>query len=347
MTSQQRASSPSCGARVVFGATLVILTWIVPSPAWAASITERTVLQAEVIYDNSDYAQVVQLLGHPDEIDALRSKPERIRAFKLLAFSYFFLKKPTEAHEAFYGVLRQDPDYQLDRFLDPPAVIEFFEGVRRAESANLGPIRLALQKDREEEERRRKREKEALEAADEIRRLEKLRLVPPPQVIERRVAQNSAFVAWMPFGLGQFQNGHTKLGIALAAGQTLSAITSIACYLSIEALREPDGRFTKSTYTFANRADLAKWIAAGVFYALWVGGAIDANVRFVPERVIGDAPSAAPLGPLKPPEPTTTPKSTVPAPPNERAPATGTSPGTSAPSGVTPGKEPATRSPQG
>jgi hypothetical protein len=61
------------------------LVWLCPSVAWAAYVTDRTVVQAEVAYDASNYAQVVQLLGHPDDIDALPAKATRIKAFKLLA----------------------------------------------------------------------------------------------------------------------------------------------------------------------------------------------------------------------------------------------------------------------
>jgi hypothetical protein len=198
--------------------------------------------------------------------------------------------------------------------LDPPAAIDFFEEVRRRENGNLAPIRLAIQKDREEEDRRKRREKEAMEAAEEIRRLAKLQLVPPPQIIERKVSQSSVLVAWMPFGLGQFQNGHTKLGTTLAITQTVAALTSVASFLSIEALRESDGRFTKTNYAIANRFDIAKWVSAGLFYALWMGGAIDANARFVPERIASEAPSAAPTGPLTAPAPVEPARSTVPTP---------------------------------
>ena len=141
----------------------------------------------------------------------------------------------------------------------------------------------------------------------------------------------------MPFGLGQFQNGHTKLGAALAVSQSVAAVASIASFISIEALRETDGRYTKPNYINAQRFDLAKWISAGLFYGLWLAGAIDANVRFVPERVVGEAPSAAPLGPLQPPAAATS--STTPVPPATRTdspPSAGDVPTDATPTGTTP-----------
>jgi hypothetical protein len=213
------------GARRVYA--LLLLCCLLARPAFAVNATDRLERAADA-YKSSNYEFVLKVLGPLDDVESFPEKLDLIRGLRLMGLSYFFLKQLPSSHEAFYRLLRQDPDYQLDPFLDTDAAVKFFENVRQQENANLAPIRKFHEQ---------QAEKEAQRKADELRR-KSLTVEGARAIIERRVVQNSGLVAWMPFGLGQLQNGNTKLGIAFGIGEGITAISSIACYFAVEAMRE-------------------------------------------------------------------------------------------------------------
>lgn len=255
-------------------------------PALAQTATDR-LKQARDAFEYGDFDGTVRLLADLPESGLLALESDRIEAYRLLGLAHFFRGDAREATTAFFGLLKQNPDYALDPFYVPPHAVAFFDRVRKDHEALLSPIR--------ERRRRRLREQEledqARRAAEERRR----QMLTPqqiPDVLEREVALNSRLVAAMPFGLGQFQNGHASLGSGLATLQVATGATSVLAFLAVEGLRDPDtGAFRGANYQTARNLDLVKWIGAAAFYALWLGGAMDANVRFVPRRVVSEGPA--------------------------------------------------------
>jgi hypothetical protein len=112
--------------------------------------------------------------------------------------------------------------------------------------------------------------------------------------VERRVVQREFWVSMLPFGIGQLQNGDRTLGIALATAQVIAGASSAGSALLIEELRDSStGRFNNrgpgnTPYLTASRLNVLKWVSAGLFYALWAGGAIHAAVHFQPEEQLPD-----------------------------------------------------------
>src|SRR5206468_7850715 len=96
------------------------------------------------------------------------------------------------AAQEFRKLLQLRPYYRFDALLDPPQVVDFFNGVLREYEGELSQLE-ARRKQAELEERRRR---EAYERAKN-----------GPTVIEKRYARNSFTVNFIPFGAGQFQNG--------------------------------------------------------------------------------------------------------------------------------------------
>jgi hypothetical protein len=113
----------------------------------------------------------------------------------------------------------------------------------------------------------------------------------------------SRWLAALPFGVGQFQNGDVGLGIFFAAGQALLAGTSIATRLMVSSLasQSPAGprvdipalNARLATAVTVNRIAFAGWAA------LTVAGVVEAEVSFGPRRAAPREPSikatAAPL----------------------------------------------------
>ena len=261
--------------------------------------------RARVTYEYGDYPKASKMLAALIEAGRFESLSLRAEAYRLLGLSLFYQNRRGEAYSAFLEYLYIEPDAQIDPFYFPPAVVSFFEQVKKEAEPRLAPIRAQKRAEQEarqkaaaeEAEKRRQRE------LDEERR--KLQQIAPS--VERRVVQREFWVAMMPFGIGQLQNGDRSLGIALATAQVITGAASGGSALLIEELRDSStGRFNShgpgaTPYLTATRLNVLKWVSAGLFYALWAGGAIHAAIHFKPEEQLPDRllnqPAAPPLAP--------------------------------------------------
>jgi hypothetical protein len=238
----------------------------------------------------------------------------RAEAWRLWGVALFYQERPDAASAAFIELLTIEPDEELDPFYVSPRCIAFFEQVKAEAEEALRPIR--DQKRAEAEERRRNAEADAAarkrrEQDEEARKLQALR----PPILERRVVQREFWVSLLPFGIGQMQNGDQSLGTALATSQIVAGATSAGSALLIEALRDRStGKFSDNSYFIASRLQTTKWIGAGLFYALWIGGAVHATLRYKPESTPTELvlPSAAtPAPPSSSPPPSFPPPAPV------------------------------------
>jgi hypothetical protein len=232
----------------------------------------------------SDCAAIVRqvVAGRPD-----LPEEEAVQAWQMLGISEWHLGDRAQARAAFVSLLQVDPDHQLDAFLVPPAIVEFFEEVKRAEEPTLGTLR---------KRRRLLRDQERL--AEEARRRlfaeERARTGPATKVI--RVQERSYILNWMPLGAGQFQNGHRAKGTAIAAGELLLGAINIGSILIHNQIVDdsanrcsPSARSgcTRPPYTDAARrnlnvVDAIKYSSAGLFWGLYGLGVWDAHRYYVP-----------------------------------------------------------------
>jgi hypothetical protein len=222
------------------------------------------------------------LAEHPEP-----SGPEAIDAFRMLGIAEFHLGNVAQSREAFVALLSQDPDYTLDPFLVPPPVVEFFDRVRKENEPALVPLR---------ERKRALAEQQRL--ADEARRRliaeEQARSGPPTKII--RVEQRHYAFNWMPFGAGQFQNGHKAKGTALAAAQLALGATNLAAILIHNQIADDRSRrcspsqqtgcsrppYTDSDRDLLRRVDIVKYASAALFWSVYGFGVYDAHRFYVP-----------------------------------------------------------------
>lgn len=190
---------------------------------------------------------------------------------KYLAASYLFLGRQPEAQDQFVLLLRQDPSYELDPVRFPRDVLLTFDAARRQ-----------VEQERREDAARREAERRAAEEARRQRELEFQRSQrPPTQII---VDEHSRAVALLPYGAGQFQNGHRGLGLFFALSESAATISAVTTFL----IHFRNGFYPRSQRPpgFAqreDRANLANRLSVGTFAALALAGILDAQIRFVPE----------------------------------------------------------------
>jgi tetratricopeptide (TPR) repeat protein len=234
-------------------------------------------------------AEILQPLLYPEP--KLPTWQKTVEARRLLGTSYLFQKREDEAREEFRKLLQVQPDYKLDPRLDPPEVVDFFNSVRKEHEEELK----SLEAKRESAERR------AKEDCSRVR-LE-------PVIIEKRLGRNSFLVNLVPFGAGQFQNGHTTKGwILFSAEATLAAASmgSLLAKLWLYGLRpERRCRFDLATecppefidHTDENRA---RWLTrfqlgSGILFFAAAGyGIADALYYYQPETLLAFSPKPSP-----------------------------------------------------
>ncbi|MDB4990705.1 MAG: hypothetical protein JWN04_5883 [Myxococcaceae bacterium] len=235
---------------------------------------------ARARYDRHDY---------PRSVDAFRklvgTDPPRIsnallvlESRKYYAASLLFLGAQDDAQQQFRLLLQQEPEYAIDPLAFPTDVVALFDEVK------LG-MRHDLDQRRESELSRQREAEQKDRAAEQLRQqnLARLRALAEERELRR---ENSRWIATIPFGVGQLQNGHRTLGLALAVTEGLAAATSIVTFAEHQSIA--NDRPAASDVDSENRRQHA-WFTANLvsfttFAALALIGVVDAHVRFVPDR---------------------------------------------------------------
>lgn len=211
---------------------------------------------------------------------------EAVDAHRMLGISEFQLGDRAGARASFVNLLSVEPDFALDPFLVPPAVVEFFDSVKKEHEPALAPLR---------ERRRELRENQRL--AEEARRRliaeEQIRTGPPGKVI--RLEERYYLFNWMPLGAGQFQNGDRAKGTAILAGQVVLGLVNLSAILFHNQIAEDRTRtcvtgqpgcsrppYSDSDRALLSQVDAVKYVSAGLFWALYGYGVWDAHRSFVP-----------------------------------------------------------------
>jgi hypothetical protein len=204
--------------------------------------------------------------------DGLRDPDAIKQARAYYAACLIAIGNTKEADRQFELILRDDPAYRPDPVIFPGKVVDRFTDVRARVQADIEAQAAADRTARDDARRAQ---------AAYIRTLQQL---ASKEVVTER---HSRWLALVPFGVGQFQNGQTALGWTFLASETLAAGAwgvSMGEYLATlkQAADAPDGRrytFDDDVSTWRSRANLS----LGVFSALAVAGIVHAEITFVPD----------------------------------------------------------------
>jgi tetratricopeptide (TPR) repeat protein len=146
---------------------------------------------------------------------------------KIAAVSYLFVGDKKSAEQHFIRLLTLAPEWDLDPLAFPIEVIDFFGEIRADNKDRI----LALSRARADEAARARE-------AEEVERLAELEKLKRNVYLERNRKQNSRLVALVPFGAGQFQNGHMVKGGLFLGSELLLGAASITTYFLHESLRD-------------------------------------------------------------------------------------------------------------
>ncbi len=276
--SWRRARTASCSGGLLV-TTIVLAGMYWPANAHATEDEYDQFVHAKNAYEAGEYEEAVSRFEKV--FDAGLNNPALIlECHKLLAVSYLFVGDNEAAERHFAKLLTISPDYVLDPMMLPIAVIDFFTNVKRKNQEKLD----ALARVRAAEEERRIAQEEARREA-EIERLTR------NVYLERTYEKNSMFVAFVPFGAGQFQNGHILKGALFLSSELLLTAGAVTTFFLHESLRKqanetfdsPEERESaeqlEKGYRLANQASIVG------LSVLVVTGIIDALYNFESEKV--------------------------------------------------------------
>lgn len=203
-----------------------------------------------------------------------------LETHKFLGVTYLFLGDEARAEEQFVQLLNRMPDFHLDPLVFPIDAVDFFTRIKRQNADRLAAVEAA----RLEAEKVRKAEEQAkLEA--EIERLTKT------VYVQKTEERNSLITAFMPFGAGQFQNGHKQKGIAFLTLESLllaSTVTTFAMHASL-AKNAPAPLFSERAHSDYERREkglrLANRISFISLAVIIVVGIADSMAHYTPYRI--------------------------------------------------------------
>jgi hypothetical protein len=229
--------------------------------------------------------------------DALKdpNNIERARAYYVACL--VALGRQGEAEKQVELMLRANLFYMPDPVVFPAKVIAMFADLRARLKVE---IEKAEQNKREQERAERQRQDRAQK--DRNRYIADLSRLAGE---EKLVVRHSRWLALLPFGVGQLQNGQDGLGYAFLVTEALSAGTSIVSAVVYQSLvndgvaagRQLDAPGTNSRNDTVFRVNVYSAVA---FAALAVGGIVHAELTFVPEttetrkRAVPKDPSLVP-----------------------------------------------------
>jgi tetratricopeptide (TPR) repeat protein len=268
--------------------------------ALAVAAAPPELKRAKDRFEFGAYADAAGTLRQYLATEPALSDDQAVDAYRMLGISEFHLGDQPQARAAFVNLLSFDPDFALDAFLVPPAIVDFFDKVKKEHEPALAPLR---------ERRRELREQQRL--ADEAKRRllaeELARTGPATKLV--RVQERVYLFNWMPLGAGQFQNGEKAKGTAIAAGQVVAGLVNLGAIFFHSQLSDDRSRlctssqpgctrppYSDSDRRLLGRIEAVKYVSAGLFWGLYGYGVWDAHRHFVPlvETEIG--PGGKPTG---------------------------------------------------
>jgi hypothetical protein len=193
--------------------------------------------------------------------------------------------KKADAEGIFEQLLRDKPDYQPDSLRVTLQAIDALIDVRSRMREELASIQ--AERVRQAQEQKAKADADRQNAALRLAMLEKLASE------ETVIQKNSRWIALVPFGVGQFQNGQAALGWTFLAGESLLVIGSaISQVVNIYNVNQMNDASHGGNFLIANGYNArayAAFLATNLFTAgfalVAIVGIAHAQVTFVPEHV--------------------------------------------------------------
>jgi hypothetical protein len=295
---------------VLLGASLARPTPALAAPAAADAIDEqaefekgRNAYRAQK-YEEAD-TRFLRMLD--PEHGTLHDRVLIKQARMYWAATRLALHHEDDASGQFEIILTEDPQYSPDPLAFPTEVGNAFIDFRSRYSLKLAEIA----KDRY----RRAEERKAQEEAAKQREAARLKLLETMAGQVEVTEKHSRWVALLPFGVGQFQNGQRRLGWFFLGSESVLVAAGIATipiyYVDLSNSHDTYSQNHTIAQEYLDRANAVRIVNLSVYAALAatvIAGAIQGEAAYVPDpvtvvpRAVPSAlPPATPAARVSPP----------------------------------------------
>lgn len=232
------------------------------------------------LYEAGKYGECAGELARllsPDEKERLREREVIENARIYHAACLIGSGRPEAADEPLRAAIRSNMQMRApDSLVFPPPVIDRFLRVRQSLYEEI----------KKAEDQRVEQARKASEIQADRERAESARVAAIEQLAQSEtvVIKNRRWIGWVPFGVGQFQNGAEGLGWVFLTGEAALAATALTSlgmqsYLEVKAnqLKNPDNNAVLRTWnTLLN-------VSSYAFLGVAALGIAQAQLGFVPE----------------------------------------------------------------
>jgi hypothetical protein len=198
-------------------------------------------------------------------------------------------QRPKDASALFEQLLLKDPHYEPDPLSFPTEVLDAFSDTRNRIRDRLNAAA--------HEQARREAEKRARDEAEKKRQIARLAMLEQLASEEKTTEKHSRFIAFLPFGAGQFQNHQPVAGwIFFGAEAAFVVLGTIAVPLYFAEVRsaralyiEANGFHTVDAIAATDRANgyrILNLASYGAFLVTATIGIVQANAKYEPELLI-------------------------------------------------------------
>jgi len=231
-------------------------------------------------YDTGEYETAEQRFKALLERDPpLDNRALIFEIYKYLGATLMFQGKQDEAEARFEQLLREDPDYELDPVLFPTDILDTFYKVKLRIADELA----AIQDEKEKAAAKAKAEKKAMKK----KLIETIKEASKPVYLGREQRSRNLFFAFVPFGVGQFQNGHMLKGYLFLGGELALLGANITLwglseyYKKQASPKHVENAGRRETYEgYFDSLKLATNVLGAVVIAALVAGVIDALIYY-------------------------------------------------------------------
>jgi hypothetical protein len=258
--------------------------------------------RARIYYESAKYSACVDAYSRLlERAETLRPR-ERSSARTYLGACLIASKRVEDARQQFRQAILEDRQLEPpDPVVFPQAVIDVFVQVRSTLMADL----------RRQQEEEYLRSAEALAARRKREELERQRVAELERLAstEVLVRKNERWMAWVPFGMGQFHNDDPTLGWIFLSTEVIlagTAITATSIELGLHS-RAEGGRAPLDADDLTSKVQAARQVSTIAWLSLIgvaVAGIVEANLSYVSELPAGRRTRPLPDG-LRSPEPAT------------------------------------------
>lgn len=258
-------------------------------PAGVDLDRNATLERARIHYESGNYPACVQAFTRLLEAAPARNNTDlrqRTGARTYLAACLIATGKIEQAREQFRQAILENRQMETpDPVVFPQAVIDVYIQVH-------GSLMDALRRE-QEEELRRSREQAEERAADEAREQRRIAELERLASTEHLVHRNQRWMAWVPFGVGQFNNGDDGLGLVFLTSEVVlaaTAITATSIELGLHSQAEGGaaGLDPEDLSSKVRAARVVGTVAWSTWVLVAVGGIVEANLSFRPEIPLGE-----------------------------------------------------------